>query len=961
LDNVGKSYLMVECKTWGEEHDKEKTNLLRDGGQLFSYFIQEKETQYLCLYSSILDRNNILFKNDIIVVSEKIRNTTNQQEALEAWNPQVFEKGGLFEESNKPYSIKFSGVTKSDLRPMTERDGGNIFNRFAEILRKNVVSDKTNAFNKIFNLFLCKIVDEDKRGQDEEMKFQWRQHEQNEDVLLRLNDLYKEGMKEYLNLEISSVTEEEFEVGLKNVNSEQGKDMLRKIFIQQKLYSGNEFAFKEVFDKDSFEENCIVVKEVVKLLEEYRIKYQSKQQFLGDFFERLLNTGIKQESGQFFTPIPLTSFICKSLPLEHIIEEKNNRGEIDFLPYVIDFASGSGHFLTEIMDEIDAYVGQISNKPNWIKGGREAEKKFNAHKNDYYWAKEYVYGIEKDYRLAKTAKISTFLNGDGDANVICTDGLDDFELSKDYKGKLSTYASNSRGNYQFDIVVSNPPYSVSGFKATLPNGKKSFELFNSLSDKSKEIECLFIERTEQLLREGGVAGIILPITIFTGDGVYMAAREILLKRFSIKAILEVGGNAFMEAGIKTAVVFLQKNKASYLSEAESVVNGFFSRNRDFSWDGVEKVMEKYVESCFGTDVSIGEYISFIKGEGVEKIDDTEAGSAYSNKPPKFILEKEREKLLFFLLSISQRIILANSGEKQTEKDFLGYEFRKRKGQEGIIIYENNSLYNPTTLNDRTKLNNYILDNFLGKLGDNVPEELKNNVSIKKLSSLIDFSSAEFNFSLSTKKIDDLELSSEYPLKTIKNIKTILESGSRPKGGVARIKEGIPSIGGEHIGLDGTVVFSGKEKYVPVNFYDNANQGHIMIGDILICKDGAQTGKTAYVDESFQYKDALVNEHVFILRLKNEEILQKYTFNFLLSDIGQKLLRSKTTGSAQGGLNKPSLLSIPIPVPSLDVQKKIIKELDEVEKDRNNIKSTILLSRKQKILYNYLKPEITKKD
>jgi len=46
------------------------------------------------------------------------------------------------------------------IKPLTEKDGGDIFNRFAEILRRNVVSDKTNAYNKIFNLFLCKIVDE---------------------------------------------------------------------------------------------------------------------------------------------------------------------------------------------------------------------------------------------------------------------------------------------------------------------------------------------------------------------------------------------------------------------------------------------------------------------------------------------------------------------------------------------------------------------------------------------------------------------------------------------------------------------------------------------------------------------------------------------------------------------------------------------------------------------------------
>lgn len=960
LDEEGNSFLLIECKTWGKEYDKEKNNTLKDGGQIFSYFIQEKQTKYIALYSSFEENNQISFKSDIIVINDQISSAQNQKEAFEAWNPQVFEKRGLFESSEIPYKVKFLGITKTDLKPLTSHDGGNIFNRFAEILRKNVVSDKTNAFNKIFNLFLCKIVDEDKRQDHEEMKFQWKQNEQNEDVLLRLNDLYKEGMKEYLNLDISAVSEKELEDSLKNVDSKEGKEIVKKLFIQQKLYSGNEFAFKEVFDKDSFEKNCVVVKEVVKLLEEYQIKYQHKQQFLGDFFEKLLNTGIKQEAGQFFTPIPLTAFICKSLPIEKIIDEKNDKGKIDFLPYVIDFASGSGHFLTEMMSEIENYVIKIDKTENWIKGGREAEKKFNAHKNDYYWAKEYIYGIEKDYRLAKTTKISTFLNGDGDANVICADGLDNFELSKDYKGKLRI-TIDGKNNNQFDVLIANPPYSVSGFKTTLSHGKKSFDLFPYLTDKSNEIECLFIERLKQLLTEKGVAGIILPTSILNSGKIHKKAREIILKNFLIKGIVEVGGNAFMEAGIKTVILFLKKRDATDADEIDKIANKFFKDLKDFSWKKDEQIVKKYIENTFGDSISFSAYVNFLNGKISDEIAETELGEWYIEKFNKKIdkekiITEEKEKLFYFLLSYNEPVVIVQSGEKQEEKDFLGYEFSSRKGSEGIKIYETNKLFNPENVFDKTKVNSYILNNFLGRNPTEIDKDLKNNVVIKKFHKVVDFKNIEFDAKIITKDVEDIELNSIWPLRPLKSLLSELETGSRPKGGVARIKDGIPSIGGEHINPNGKVSFIKRKKFIPIEFYNQAKQGQINKGDILICKDGAQTGKVALVSDDFPYQDALANEHVYILRA-NKDVKQKYLFAFLLTDIGQKILRSKTTGSAQGGLNKPSLKSIKIPIPDEPTQKKILNEIAEIEKKGLNWKEDMLKEKRQEIVYQYLKPEI----
>lgn len=70
-DKDDKAYLMIECKTWGGEYENEKKKMQRDGGQLFSYFQQDKAAQYLCLYASRVNKGQIEFVNDIVQVDEQ--------------------------------------------------------------------------------------------------------------------------------------------------------------------------------------------------------------------------------------------------------------------------------------------------------------------------------------------------------------------------------------------------------------------------------------------------------------------------------------------------------------------------------------------------------------------------------------------------------------------------------------------------------------------------------------------------------------------------------------------------------------------------------------------------------------------------------------------------------------------------------------------------------------------------
>ena len=539
-DGGGAPYLMIECKTWGQEYEKEKKRMLKDGGQLFGYYQQDTGAKYLCLYTATLKNGQVDYKNDIVRVEDSFRHLSNVKEIHTHWNKQ-FAHNGIFEEHAAVYDIQISALTKKDLKPLEADDGTRIYNQFLEILRHNVVSDKGNAFNKIFNLFLCKILDED-RQDDEQTEFQWIEGEDSPVSLLsRLNVLYKKGMGRYLEKDVTDYTEED--IGKKYENDKKLLKMLQEL----RLYKNQEFAFVDVFNKESFNENAHIVREVVELLQQWRLRYAEKQQFLGEFFELLLNTGFKQESGQFFTPVPLVRFIIKSLPLEDILDAKIKAGDKDFLPYVIDFACGSGHFLTEMMDILQRQIMEIS--PEKLAPSQKQNLK-HYQQGDFSWAKDFIYGIERDYRLVKTTKLACFLHGDGEAKIVHASGLDSFSTPQ-YRDKLGK-------KEQFDILVANPPYSVSGFRTTVKDGDASFNLYKHISDVSSEIEILFIERMEQLLKPGGCAAIILPQSILGGEGNYTRARHMIFENFDLKALVLLGGHSFMATGTNTVVMFLKK-------------------------------------------------------------------------------------------------------------------------------------------------------------------------------------------------------------------------------------------------------------------------------------------------------------------------------------------------------------------------------------------------------------------
>ena len=941
-----KTFLMIECKTWGKEYEKELKNMQSKWGQLFTYFQQDRDAEYLVLYAS--DENG-KYRNDIVKIEEAYKETSNVADLYERWN-KLTKENGIFDEWTKAYDFEARALVYSELDDIKEEDSSYIFNRFLEILRHNTVSDKPNAFNKMFTLFLCKIYDElDKQDTPRELEFQWVEwKDDNISFQKKLTDLYKKWMAEFLSKQVTDFSDEDFEKQFWSlIQDKKEKEKLLQHITKLRLQKNNEFAIKEVFDDESFEENAKVLKEIVELLQWYKFRYAKKQPFLWDFFELLLTTGLKQEAGQFFTPVPIARFICKSIPIESIIDDKLNSGNnSDLLPTFIDYAAGSGHFIIEWMEEVQ----EIINNKKLENFNRNIRDEFDTWKSKpYTWAKNYAYGIEKDYRLVRTSKVWCYLHGDGIATVIHGDGLDNFESSKDYKWVLKNCDSHDKKqNKSFDLVLSNPPYSVSSFKWNMKRelAENDFTLFNQLTDTSSEIEALFIERTSQLLKEGWIAAIILPSSILSNTGIYTKAREIILKDFEIIAITELGSNTFMATGTNTVTLFLRKRSQYFARDLQNSVNEFFKNKSDITMNGVENTPSKYISEVWEW-ISFDDYKTLLSSAPNDAIQNHEIYKEYENKLKskkliEDILEIEKEKLFYFALSYAQTVVLVKTGEKKIEKEFLGYEFSNRKWSEwihptqrGKQIDECTKLFDPDSLHNPEKASTYIYEAFERNHKRQIDSSLKDHIFRLQLSDLLTFDRVDFEktISLSTKKkvsynqlwwTDKLTL-----LWDISHIKKWTSITSR------NIKAGnIP-------------VVAWWQK--PAYYHNQSNRD----GNIITV-----SASWAYSWFVNYFSDSIFASDCNTIKSKDENAIStKLIYEYLKSI--QDNIYDLQRWQAQPHVYWDDLSLVKIPLPPKDIQQKIVDEIWELEKvEEYNLKNIWELEDKIGIILSNIEGETT---
>ena len=145
-------------------------------------------------------------------------------------------------------------------------------------------------------------------------------------------------------------------------------------------------------------------------------------------------------------------------------------------------------------------------------------------------------------------------------------------------------------------------------------------------------------------------------------------------------------------------------------------------------------------------------------------------------------------------------------------------------------------------------------------------------------------------------------------------------------------EGIPYITSKNI-RNGSVDFS-KANYISNDDYLNISKNRpIKVDDILISMIGT-LGETAAVKQS---DGQFYGQNMFLIRLNNDIVTQRYFINFFNSPFVKRCLLEKQNQSTQRYLKANHIEELIIPVPSINEQDQITNKLDMLSRIITNRK------------------------
>ena len=534
-DDNGDAFLYIELKS-PQDYEKDKDEVIEK--QLFNLASQEqgqgRNVKYLVLYTvEIVDKE---IKDKCILIDyEKFK-------SFDIWKEVRDFADELPKRYGKAQKEPYIKGGKKDLETSFTHDKlDGLRKNLHNVLWGGGGADDNDIFSSLVNIILAKIQDESEKEEGSEYDFQMRSFqdgenfESNEELFERINELYKRALKQRLNITDEAKLKKSFVI-------DENKLSLNKL----------KYAIAEL-ERISFVDgkNSINGKDI-----------------LGDFFEGIIREGFKQTKGQFFTHINIVKFLLWGLQLDKLaVERVNNDLEI---PYLIDPSVGSGTFLIEYMKFItDNLKRRFKDK---LAKKRDVEDKFHQwftpdHRENK-WAEKFIYGIEINFNLGTATKVNMILHGDGSTNIFVKDGLLPFRFYdketapnflKQYEQDKAYFDKDVNG--QFDVIITNPPFSVDLDNETKKNVKREF----IFGDK-KNSENLFIERWYQLLKPNGRFGVVLPESVFdTTENKYI--RLFIYKYFKVKAVVSLPQITFEPfTSTKTSLLFAQKKTKAEIAE-----------------------------------------------------------------------------------------------------------------------------------------------------------------------------------------------------------------------------------------------------------------------------------------------------------------------------------------------------------------------------------------------------------
>jgi type I restriction enzyme M protein len=385
---------------------------------------------------------------------------------------------------------------------------------------------------------------------------------------------------------------------------------------------------------------------------------------IADAFETFIGYALKGGQGQFFTPRNVVKLMVE------IVNPQPDQ-------LLIDPACGSGGFLIESLkhawNSLDKQAGELG----WSELALNEEKIATAIHN--------IRGIEKDEFLSKVAKAYMAIIGDGKGGIFCEDSL---ELPENWHEKTRQSVQLET----FDILLTNPPFGkdikivgheklaqyelAHKWKLTQGNWVKT----NSLNTVAQP-QVLFIERSLQLLKKGGILGIVLPETFFHAPRINYVMR--FMQQHNIQWLIDLPHNTFRpHNNAKCVVIILQKGvpqqKTINMAVAEEMGHDHQGKEiyrwdykkkelTDVIWDDIESIISEFHKKkkdkfTFAVDEKIARQNSIFVPRYYWKTKDSEVES---------IAKSENLTLVPLRQLINEGIILQFDGHGSPPAEYKG--------------------------------------------------------------------------------------------------------------------------------------------------------------------------------------------------------------------------------------------------------------------------------------------------
>lgn len=170
-----------------------------------------------------------------------------------------------------------------------------------------------------------------------------------------------------------------------------------------------------------------------------------------------------------------------------------------------------------------------------------------------------------------------------------------------------------------------------------------------------------------------------------------------------------------------------------------------------------------------------------------------------------------------------------------------------------------------------------------------------------------------------------------------NLTHLITKGSSPKWqGFNYCQDGILFVRSQNIGWG---VIENDFEYLPKEFNQIQKRSILRANDVLINLVGASIGRVAIAPEKFEGANS--NQAVALVRLKGNKLNEKFLMYFLLTEVGQSIIKSNEKAIARANISLNDIANFKIPIAPLDEQLTIVNNITVADH-----KIQILIKKKQ---------------